>query len=260
MVRWAAMSGVAMATPGARSPRNVPARRSLHGSGRLRPSAGRSAAIAWPVSRHRPRSGHRRRVLVPILWPGELPGHPDYVKRPHLQPAAPASSSAAQGLGDRGEARAGQARHPGGQAREAQADRGTEMPKEEELKPEARDAGDRAGGERDRAATWACPKAWRAAPRAAWWAVCSAASWAGVSAAPGDGPVMDYDQPPRPIKITRPAVPSGGLRQEDRGHGGGRDPHRLHGPRGGRPRGEVDSPPGRGRPADRAAVGLHARP
>ena len=41
----------------------------------------------------------------------------------------------------------------------------------------------------------------------------------------GDG----LRSPPRPIKQTKPVIPPGGLRQEDRGHRGGRDPDRLTG-------------------------------
>ena len=47
-------------------------------------------------------------------------------------------------------------------------------------------------------------------------------------------------RPPRPDQDHAPAVPAGGLRQEDRGHGRGRDPDRLHRPRRQGARGAVD--------------------
>jgi hypothetical protein len=78
----------------------------------------------------------------------------------------------------------------------------------------------------------------------------------GVIGGTGDSPVMDYDQPPRLLKQTRPGLPPGSLHQEDRGrgHARNRDRHRRQG--GARPRSALDPSARLRGHSDRAAVGL----
>ncbi len=72
----------------------------------------------------------------------------------------------------------------------------------------------------------------------------------------GDGPVLDYDQPPRQLKMTKPVVPSGGLHQEDRGRRGGGDPDRRQRPGVLRARRESRSPSSTRRRSRRSCNGV----
>ena len=170
------------------------------------PGRVRKTGVVLVGLRHRP---HRR---DPPAWCSSrssgrtaAPEHPGLHSRPHLQPAAAAAAAAAQGLGPDREAGARQARH----ARpEPETPKFTaEIPKEEPLQPRGRATRTRSRRAARPAPTSAWRRAWRAASRAAWWAACPGGVLGGVIGGTGDGVVMDYDQAPRPIKITQPKYP-----------------------------------------------------
>ena len=166
-------------------------------------------------------------VLVPLFWPEPSARAPRLHPGPPLQPAAAAAAAAPQGLGPGREAEAGAARRrrtPKPQKPEFTAP--IEKPEGEQLKPEASSRSRTRPAARP-GATWAWPKGWKAGSRAASSAACPGGVLGGVIGGTGDGPVMDYDQPPRADQDHAAPVPAGGLRQEDRGHRHRRDPDRL---------------------------------
>ena len=205
----ATMSGVASSRlpADASRPLRRPGRRALQGPGRLQPPRKRAAVVGCRSRSSATSSRSPLLVLIPILWPEPPPEHPDYIRALIYNPPPPPPPPLPKGSALIEKPEPAQAVTPDPKPEKPELTAQIEVPKEVPLKPEAREPGDRAGGQPRRAATSGSPRAWRTGSRAASWAAFPGASWAACIGGTGDGPVLDYDQPPRPIKITRPQYP-----------------------------------------------------
>jgi periplasmic protein TonB len=198
-----AMSGVAMATPGVRSPRNVADDLFTGLVVSDPPKAGRS--IAWPVSLIGHGVAIAAVILVPLFWPGELPGHPDYVKVLIFNPPPPPPPPLPRGSGIE-EKKTAKPVTPEVKPETPKLTVEPEVPKEEEIKPEAREpetlqAGSETGSD------LGVPDGMEGGTEGGTVGGVFGGVLGGCVGCTGDGPVMDYDTPPRPVKITRPQYP-----------------------------------------------------
>ena len=145
-------------------------------------------------------------VLVPILWPETLPEHTDYVRALIFNPPPPPPPPMAKGRDLLQKPEPSKQVTPDTQPKKPDLTVPDETPRVAELRPENRppdteQAGDPEGSDMGMA---------EGLPGGVEGGVVGGV-WGGVLGGcvgcTGDGPVMDYDQPPRPIKITRPLYP-----------------------------------------------------
>jgi len=145
-------------------------------------------------------------VLVPIFWPEALPEHTDYVRRIIFNPPPPPPPPMAKGTALVQKPEPSKPVTPDTQPKKPEFTVPDETPRVAELRPEDRapeteQAGDPDGSDMGMA---------EGLPGGVEGGVVGGV-WGGVLGGcvgcTGDGPVMDYDQPPRPIKMTRPVYP-----------------------------------------------------
>jgi protein TonB len=143
-------------------------------------------------------------VLVPILWQGEPPEHVDYVKlliyNPPPPPPPPLPKGAA--LVEKTETPKPVTPEP----KPDKPDFKVDVPKEEPLKPEARTPDTEQAGSPNGSDT-GMAEGMEVGVEGGVVGGVPGGVIGGVIGGTGDGPVLDYDQPPRPIKITKPQYP-----------------------------------------------------
>lgn len=170
------------------------------------PRRARRTGISWPVSIGGHLVGVLLVLLVPILWPEKPPEHPDYIRALIYNPPPPPPPPLPKGSAMLEKTEPAKPVTPDPKPDDTRLTAQVEIPKEDPLKPEARDPeteqvgsptgsdmGDAAGMEEgvEGGVVGGVP----------------GGVLGGVIGGTGDGPVMDYDQPPRPIKITQPKYP-----------------------------------------------------
>jgi len=145
-------------------------------------------------------------VLVPILWPTVSPEHPDYIRALLYNPPPPPPPPLPKGSAMVQKPRPAEPTTPEVKPQKPDFTAPIEHPREQELKPEAKlpeteQAGSPTGsdvGVADGMEEGVEGGVVGGVPGGV---------LGGVIGGTGDGPVMDYDQAPRPIKITRPQYP-----------------------------------------------------
>ena len=171
------------------------------------PGRARRTGLSWPASVAGHVLGLLLVVLIPALWPEKAPDHPDYIRALIYNPPPPPPAPLPKGSAMLEKAEPAKPVTPEPEPDEEKLTAEIEVPVEETiLKPEARetdteqagsptgsDFGDVAGMEEgvDGGVVGGVP----------------GGVFGGVIGGTGDGPVMDYDQAPRPIKITQPKYP-----------------------------------------------------
>jgi len=143
-------------------------------------------------------------ILIPIFWMAPPPEHPDYVRALLYNPPPPPPAPLPKGSALIQKSEPARPTTPETHPRKPELE--VQIPQEKPLEPEAKvpeseqagsptgsDAGlaDGMEGGVDGGQVGGVP----------------GGVLGGVVGGTGDGPVMDYDQPPRPIKITRPQYP-----------------------------------------------------
>lgn len=145
-------------------------------------------------------------VLVPLFWPSESPEQPDYIRALIYNPPPPPPPPLLKGSVTAKATKAPQPVTPDPHPTKPEFTAPVEVPKEAPLKPEAKlseseqagnpngsDFGDVNGMEEgvEGGVVGGVP----------------GGVLGGCLGCTGDGPVLDYDQAPKPIKITRPQYP-----------------------------------------------------
>jgi protein TonB len=199
-----AMSGVAIATPGFRSRKNV-ADDLFTGLVVSDPPKARRS-VAWPVSVIGHGLAIAAVVLVPILWPSIPPDHPDYVKALLYNPPPPPPPPLPKGSALVEKQQVAKPVTPETKPETPKLDVKIDVPKETELKPEAREREDEQAGS-PTGSDVGVPEGMEIGVEGGVVGGVPGGVLGGVIGGTGDGPVMDYDTPPKPIKITRPQYP-----------------------------------------------------
>jgi len=162
--------------------------------------------FSWPVSI----AGHLIAVgmllLIPLLWPEVAPEHPDYIRALIYNPPPPPPPPLPKGSGLIEKSEPAKPVTPETKPEEPKLTADIEVPKEVPLKPEARDpeteqAGSVTGSD------FGVNEGMEEGQEGGVVGGIPGGVLGGVVGGTGDGPVLDYDQPPRPIKITRPQYP-----------------------------------------------------
>ncbi|PYQ13312.1 MAG: hypothetical protein DMF80_15500 [Acidobacteria bacterium] len=145
-------------------------------------------------------------ILVPILWPGPSPEHVDYVKLLIYNPPPPPPPPLPKGsaLLERAEPAKPVTPEPRPQKPDFVAK--IEVPKEQPLKPEARPPDSEQHGSPN-GSDIGMAEGMEVGVEGGVVGGVPGGVIGGVIGGTGDGPVLDYDQPPRPIKITKPQYP-----------------------------------------------------
>jgi protein TonB len=145
-------------------------------------------------------------VLVPILWPEALPDHEDYVRALIYNPPPPPPPPQQKGSSLLEKIQPTKKVTPDTLAKQPELTVPDETPRVAELKPEDRVPETEQSGAPDGVDNGVA----EGLPGGVEGGVVGGV-WGGVLGGcvgcTGDGPVMDYDQPPKPIKITRPTYP-----------------------------------------------------
>jgi protein TonB len=145
-------------------------------------------------------------VLIPILWPQPDPEAPNYLVRLIYNPPPPPPPPLPKGSEVVKETKRAEQTTPDKEARKPDITMPVEKPKEEELKPEAKipeedQAGSATGSD------FGVPEGMDIGVEGGVVGGVPGGVLGGVIGGTGDGPVMDYDAPPRPIKLTKPQYP-----------------------------------------------------
>jgi protein TonB len=143
-------------------------------------------------------------VLIPILWPGPPPEHTDYIRALIYNPPPPPPPPLPKGSARNEKAEPAKPVTP--DPKPEKPDFTVDIPKEVPLKPEARapetdQHGSPTGSDIGMA------EGMEVGVEGGVVGGVPGGVIGGVIGGTGDGPVLDYDQPPRPIKITKPQYP-----------------------------------------------------
>jgi protein TonB len=143
-------------------------------------------------------------VLIPILWPGPPPEHTDYIRALIYNPPPPPPPPLPKGSALIEKAEPAKPVTP--DPKPEKPDFTVDIPKEVPLKPEARapetdQHGSPTGSDTGMA------EGMEVGVEGGVVGGVPGGVIGGVIGGTGDGPVLDYDQPPRPIKITKPQYP-----------------------------------------------------
>jgi len=146
-------------------------------------------------------------VLVPILWPGESPELSDPIRALIYNPPPPPPPPLQKGRAlVETKVQPSKPVTPDTKPEKPVLTAEIEVPKEEELKPEARDpASDQVGSEEG--SDFGDAAGMEGGVEGGVVGGVLGGVLGGVIGGTGDGPVMDYDQPPRLIKNVRPQYP-----------------------------------------------------
>ena len=145
-------------------------------------------------------------VLIPMLWPENSPEHPDYIRALIYNPPPPPPPPLPKGSGMVEKLEPTKPVTPETKPDETTLTADVEVPEEVPLKPEARDpeteqAGSVTGSD------FGMAEGMEEGQEGGVPGGVPGGQLGGVVGATGDGAVLDYDSPPRPIKITRPQYP-----------------------------------------------------
>ena len=143
-------------------------------------------------------------ILVPILWPGEPPEHTDYIRALIYNPPPPPPPPLPKGSAMMEKAEPAKPVTP--DPKPTKPDFQVQVPKEEPLKPEARPPDTEQAGS-VHGSDIGMAEGMEVGVEGGVVGGVPGGVIGGVIGGTGDGPVLDYDQPPRPIKITKPQYP-----------------------------------------------------
>ena len=143
-------------------------------------------------------------VLIPIFWQGPPPDHTDYIRALIYNPPPPPPPPLPKGSAmlERAEPAKPVTPDPKPQKPDFKVD----VPKEEPLKPEARTPESEQHGSPN-GSDIGMAEGMEVGVEGGVVGGVPGGVIGGVIGGTGDGPVLDYDQPPRPIKITKPQYP-----------------------------------------------------
>jgi protein TonB len=143
-------------------------------------------------------------VLIPILWPEQSPDAPEYIRALIYNPPPPPPPPLPKGSGLVEKVEPPKQVTPEPDPEKLTAE--IETPKEAELRPEPReDMSEQAGSETG--SDFGDPAGMEGGQEGGQVGGVPGGVLGGVVGGTGDGPVDDYDQAPRPIKLTRPQYP-----------------------------------------------------
>lgn len=145
-------------------------------------------------------------VLAPILWPTPSPDHPDYIRALLYDPPPPPPPPLPKGSAMVAKARPAEPTTPEIKPQKPDFTAPIEQPRDQELRPEAKlpeaeQAGSPSGSD------FGVADGMEDGVEGGVVGGVPGGVLGGVIGGTGDGPVMDYDQAPRPIKITKPQYP-----------------------------------------------------
>jgi protein TonB len=145
-------------------------------------------------------------ILVPVFWPRAAPEHPDYIGRLFWDPPPPPPPPLPKGSPNVRQTKPAEATTPEVKPEKPEFTAPIEHPKEQELKPEAKlPEAEQAGS--INGSDFGVNDGMEDGVEGGVVGGVPGGVLGGVIGGTGDGPVMDYDQPPKPIKITRPQYP-----------------------------------------------------
>jgi protein TonB len=158
----------------------------------------------WPASLIGHTIGILLIVLIPIFWSGPAPTHPDYIRALIYNPPPPPPPPLPKGSAmiEKQQPAKPVTPDPEPETPKFTAD----IPKEEPLKHEARDKADEQAGS-VHGSDVGVPEGMDVGVEGGVVGGVPGGVPGGVIGGTGDGVVMDYDQPPRAIKITQPKYP-----------------------------------------------------
>jgi protein TonB len=145
-------------------------------------------------------------ILIPILWPQDSPDHPDYIRALIYNPPPPPPPPLPLGTAKVEKMKRAEPTTPETQTKKPEFTAPIEHPREEPLKPEQKLPQDEQFGS-ENGSELGVPEGMEDGVVGGVVGGVPGGVLGGVIGGTGDGPVMDYDQPPRPIKITRPQYP-----------------------------------------------------
>src|SRR5688572_29838928 len=145
-------------------------------------------------------------ALVPLFWPEIPPDHPDYIRALIYNPPPPPPPPLPKGSALTERIQPTKQVTPETEPEKPTLTAEIDVPKEVPLKPEARvpeteQAGSASGSD------FGVAEGMEEGQEGGVVGGVPGGVLGGVVGGTGDGPVLDYDQPPRPIKITRPQYP-----------------------------------------------------
>jgi protein TonB len=168
------------------------------------PRHGRS--YSWPMSV----AGHviaiGLLVLIPLLWPDAAPEPPDYIRALIYNPPPPPPPPLPKGSGLVTRTEPAKPVTPETQPEKPTLTADIEVPKETPLKPEARTPETEQAGSVN-GSDFGVNEGMEEGQEGGVVGGVPGGVLGGTIGGTGDGPVLDYDQAPRPIKITRPQYP-----------------------------------------------------
>ncbi len=163
-------------------------------------------SFSWPMSIAGHAIGIALLALIPLLWPESLPEHPDYIRALIYNPPPPPPPPLPKGTGLVQKTEPAKPVTPETQPEKPTLTADIEVPKEVELKPEAREPETEQAGSVN-GSDFGVNEGMEEGQEGGVVGGVPGGVLGGVVGGTGDGPVLDYDQAPRPIKITRPQYP-----------------------------------------------------
>jgi len=162
--------------------------------------------FSWPVSIAAHLIAVALLIVIPMLWPEVSPEPPDYIRALIYNPPPPPPPPLPKGSGLVEKLEPAKQVTPETKPEEPTLTADIEVPREVPLKPEARDpdaeqAGSATGSD------FGVAEGMEEGQEGGVVGGVPGGVLGGVVGGTGDGAVLDYDQAPRPIKITRPQYP-----------------------------------------------------
>ena len=143
-------------------------------------------------------------ILIPIFWQGPPPEHTDYIRALIYNPPPPPPPPLPKGSAMLEKVEVAKPVTP--DPKPQKPDFKVDVPKEEPLKPEARTPESEQHGSPN-GSDIGMAEGMEVGVEGGVVGGVPGGVIGGVIGGTGDGPVLDYDQPPRPIKITKPQYP-----------------------------------------------------
>lgn len=145
-------------------------------------------------------------ILVPVFWPSELPETPNYIGRIFFNPPPAAAAPLPKGSPNVKAVKPAEQTTPTVEHKKPDFTTPVEQPKEQEIQPEAKvPESDQFGSETG--SDNGVNDGMEGGVDGGVVGGTLGGVVGGCIGCTGDGPVMDYDQAPKPIKITRPQYP-----------------------------------------------------
>lgn len=148
-------------------------------------------------------------ILGPILWPSAPPDQPDYIRALIYNPPPPPPPPLPKGAALVEKAEPVKPVTPEVKPEKPKFTAPLQKPKEEPLRPEARPPETEQVG-RESGSDLGLPEGMEEGVEGGVVGGVPGGVLGGVVGGTGDMPVLDYDQPPRAVKITKPQYPSDG--------------------------------------------------